>query len=197
MRVQPMLGDWVVPRIHTLETLEVRTFTELPRAGANGSLFHDLAGEPIRVLIAGSLHGDEARETALTDVRERFRAGEPLTFVADIVTATDVQYVLIEELRVAERATSADETDYRMVLVESPPPPPPPDPLGGIDTGLLDAAAGLVDDVTGALDAIDALSVPDLADPTTGLRDVLDGTARALGALDDATGPLAELFGEG
>lgn len=197
MRVQPMLGDWAIPRIHTLETLEVRSLAELPRAGADGSLFQDLAGEPTRILVAGSLHGDEAREQALTDVRERFRAGEPLTFVADIVTATEVQYVLVEELRVAERATSPDETDYRMVLVESPPPPPPPDPLGGIDTGLLDEAAGLVDDVTGALDAIDGLSVPDLGDPTTGLRDVLDGTARALGSLGDAAGPLADLFGEG
>ncbi len=197
MRVQPVLGAWVIPRIQTMETLEVRSFAELPRAGSHGSLFHDLAGEPTRILIAGSLHGDESRESVLAEVRERFRAGEPLTFVADIITATEVQYVLIEELRVAERATSPDETDYRMVLVESPPPPPPADPLGGLDTGLLDEAAGLVDDVTGALEAIDALSVPDLADPTTGLRDVLDGTARALGSLEDAAGPLAELFWEG
>lgn len=191
-----MLGDWAIPRIHTLETLESRTFAELPRAGAHGSVFHDLAGEPTRILIAGSLHGDEAREQVLTDVRERFRAGEPLTFVADIVTATEISYVLIEELRVVEHAHSADETDFRLVLVESPPPPPPADPLGDLDTGLLDEAAGLVDDVTGALDAIDALSVPDLADPTAGLSDVLDGTARALGALGDAAGPLADLFGE-
>lgn len=196
MKVQPVLGDWVIPRIQVMETLEVRSFAELPRAGSHGSLFHDLAGEPTRILVAGSLHGDEARETALTEVRERFRSGEPLTFVADIVTATEVQYVLIEELRVAERSSSPDETDYRLVLVESPPPPPPPDPLAGLDSSLLDEAAGLVDDVTGALEAIDALSVPDLADPTTGLRDVLDGTARALGALEGAAGPLADLFGE-
>jgi hypothetical protein len=183
--------------VHTLASLEVRGFAELPLPGRHGSAFHDLDAEPTRVLIAGSLHGDEARETAVTDVRKRFRSGEPLTFVADIVTATEVAYVLIEELRFAERATAPDETDYRIVLVESPPPPPPPNPLAGLDAALLDQAAGLVDDVTGALAAIDALAVPDLSDPTAGLRDLLDGTARALDALEAATGPLAELFGEG
>jgi hypothetical protein len=197
VKVQPVLGDWAVPRVHTLESLEVRVFAELPLPGRHGSAFHDLDAEPTRVLIAGSLHGDEAREAAVTDVRERFRAGEPLTFVADIVTATEVTHVLIEELRFAEHATAPDQTEYRIVLVESPPPPPPPSLLAGLDASLLDQAAGLIDDVTGALAAIDALAVPDLSDPTTGLRDVLDGTARAIGALEDAAGPLTELFGEG
>jgi hypothetical protein len=197
MKVQPVLGDWAIPRIHTLETLEVRAFAELALPGSHGSVFHDLDAEPARLLIAGSLHGDEARETALTAVRERFRAGEPLTFVADILTATEIAHVLIEELRLAEHAEAPDQTEYRIVLVESPPPPPPADLLGSLDTSLLDQAAGLIDDATAALAAIDALRVPGLGDPTAGLRDVLDGTRRGLGALDAAAGPLTELFGEG
>ena len=61
---------------------------------------------------------------------------------------------------------------------------------------MLDDAAGFVDSVTGALDAIDAMSAPDFTDPTPPLAGVLDGVGGAIEGLDAVTGPLAELFGE-
>ena len=130
--------------------------------GRAGSLYQDLNSGPLRLAITGSLYGDETRDEFLEAVREKFRAGEAITFVADILTATAVQYVVVQELQFAENGTRPDQTDYLIVLSESPPPPPPPDPLGGLDTSLLDQAASLVDSVTGAVDLLDALgNVPD------------------------------------
>jgi hypothetical protein len=151
---------------------------------------------PTRIAIRGSLFGDEKRDEFLGKVRERFRAGEPVTFVADIITATEVQYVLIETMHFAESGELPDETSYFLVLRESPPPPPPPDPLGGLDAGLLDAAGDLLDTVTGALDALDALAnLPELQDPTPPLEGVIDGVSSALEGLGDVTSAISDLFG--
>lgn len=198
MKVKPMLGDWEIPNIAAIDSLERRRFAELEIPGRVGSLFQDLSSAPTRLAIAGSLFGDENRDAFLQAVRDKFQAGEPVTFVADIVTATQVQYVVVEELRFQESGLAPDETEYRIVLREAPPPPPPPDPLGGLDAGLLDQAGGLLDSVAGALDALDALgNVPELRDPTPPLQGTLDGVKSALGGLGDVTGKLGALFGGG
>jgi hypothetical protein len=196
MRVKPLLGTFEIPHVETIRTAQRRALAELAVPGRVGSLFQDLGAEPSRIVLAGSLFGDDAREDFLTTVRGLFAAGQPVTFVADIVTATEVQYVVLEALRVAESGTRPDQLGYVLVLAESPPPPPPPDPLGGLDAGLLDQAAGFLVTVTGALDVIDALgNIPDFGDPTAPLRGALDGVKAATGGLDAIATSLQDLFG--
>ena len=196
MAVKPVLGDWEIPRVAMMRTAEARKFAELPVPGRQGSLFQDLNAEPTLVEIAGSLFADEERSEFLTTVREKFRAGEPVTFVADITEATDIQFVVIDSMRFEQRADRPDEVSYHLTLRESPPPPPPPDPLGGIDTSLLDEAAGFVEGVTDALDALDALAnLPDFSDPTALLGGTLDKVTSALGGLSDVSGAITDLFG--
>ena len=197
MAVKPVLGDWEIPRVAMMRTAEARKFAELPVPGRQGSLFQDLNAEPTLVEIAGSLFADEERSEFLTTVREKFRAGEPVTFVADITEATDIQFVVIDSMRFEQRADRPDEVSYHLTLRESPPPPPPPDPLGGIDTSLLDEAAGFVEGVTDALDALDALAnLPDFSDPTALLGGTLDQVTTALDQLGSVSGAITELFGE-
>jgi hypothetical protein len=195
--VKPVLGDWEIPRVALMRTAEARKFAELAVPGRQGSLFQDLNAEPTVVEIGGSIFADSERNEFLQTVRDKFRAGEPVTFVADITQATDIQFVVIDSMRFEQRADHPDEVFYHLTLRESPPPPPPPDPLGGIDSGLLDAAAGFVDGVTDALDALDALAnLPDFSDPSALLGGTLDKVTAALGSLDDVTGSIAQLFGE-
>ena len=197
MAVKPVLGDWEIPRVAMMRTAEARKFAELAVPGRQGSLFQDLNAEPALVEIAGSLFADEERSQFLTTVREKFRAGEPVTFVADITEATDIQFVVIASMRFEQRADRPDEVSYHLTLRESPPPPPPPDPLGGIDTSLLDEAAGFVEGVTDALDALDALAnLPDFSDPTALLGGTLDQVTTALDQLGSVSGAITELFGE-
>jgi hypothetical protein len=195
--VKPVLGDWEIPRVAVMRTAEARKFAELAVPGRQGSLFQDLNAEPTLVEIAGSLFADEERSEFLTTVREKFRAGEPVTFVADITEATDIQFVVIDSMRFEQRADRPDEVSYHLTLRESPPPPPPPDPLGGIDTSLLDEAAGFVEGVTDALDALDALAnLPDFSDPTALLGGTLDQVTTALDQLGSVSSAITELFGE-
>jgi len=198
VKVKPLLGDWEIPNIAGLETLEKRELAELEVPGRVGSLFQDLNAAPTRIAIRGSLYGDERRDEFLSKVREQFRAGEPVTFVADILTATDVQYVLIETMQFGEAGETPDETSFLLLLRESPPPPPPPDPLGGLDAGLLEQAGALVDSVAGALDALDALAnIPDIQDPTPPLNGVVDGAAAAVSSIGSVGETITNLFGSG
>jgi hypothetical protein len=191
-----MLGNWEIPRIESIRTLERRAFAEFAVPGRAGSLFQDLSTTPTRIAITGSLYGDEARDEFLEELRGKFRDGEPVTFVADIVTATEVQYVIVEALRFQESGTKPDQMDYFFILRESPPPPPPPDPLGALDAGLLEQAEGFLDTVTGALDVIGTLgSVPNFGDPTPPLRGSIDGVKSTLDELGRTTSTLNTLFG--
>ena len=105
--------------------------------------------------------------------------------------------MIVEALAFRESGRRPDEIEYSIVLRESPPPPPPADPLAGLDAGLLDDAAGFVDSVTGALDAIDAMSAAGLLRPDTAARRrARRRRRRDRRARRDVTGPLAELFGE-
>ena len=198
MSVTPMLGDWEVPRVALLRTEEARKLVEFPVTGRSGSAYQDLGTAAAAIDIAGSVYTEEERTGFLDEARKRFLDGEPLTFVADIMRATDIQYVLIESLVVEESGLRPDEIAYRMRLRESPPPPPPGDILGGIDAGLLDAAQGLVDGVTGALDALDALGdIPDFSDPSSLLGGTTDEAAGAVARLGEVGGALQDLFGSG
>ena len=196
MKVKPLLGDWEIPRIAAMQSVERRAFAELATPGRVGSLFQDLNSAPTVVAIHGTLYGDEARDEFLNEVRSRFKAGAPVTFVADILTATDVQYVVIETLHFQESGVRPDQTDYWIRLRESPPPPPPPDPLGGLDAGLLDQAGSFLDSVTGALDIIEALgNIPDLSDPTPPLQNALTQVEAATAGLSEVADALRELLG--
>ena len=189
MKVKPVLGDWEIPRIESIRTLERRSFVELPVPGKVASLYQDLNTEPTRIALAGSLYGDEDRDAFLEEVRGKFRAGEPVTFVADIVTATEVQYVIVDALAFRESGRRPDEIEYSIVLRESSPPPPPADPLAGLDAGLLDDAAGFVDRAPWVLvpqaeqshqhaDAFDHLVVTGLRVIETEHHDVVAGFRR-------------------
>jgi hypothetical protein len=196
MSLTPMLGDFELPRVTRLETLEARDFLELPVPGRAGSLFQDLNRQPTRIVIEGSVFGTQPGLDFLNAVREKYSAGEPMTFTSDIVTGTDLQYVLLQQLHVQAEASAPDQIDYAVWLTECPPPPPPGGLLDGIDTGLLDAAAGMLDTAMGALDALAALgSMPELSDPTTPLAGIVGETGPALGRLGDIGTGLRDLLG--
>ena len=196
MTVIPMLGDWEVPRVALLRTEEARKLTEHRVPGRAGSVWQDLGADTVIVEIAGSVFSTEEREGFLDGARQRFAAAEPLTFVADILRATDLQYVLIDSLVVEERADRPDEIGYRLLLRESPPPPPPPDPFGAIDTSLLDQAGGFLDAVTDALDAVAALgNIPDFTDPSSLLGGTTAEATELMDGIAGAAPAIQSLFG--
>lgn len=198
MTVTPMLGDWEVPHIAAMRTEEARKLQAHPIPGRAGSVYQDLGAEATVVEVSGSIYQAQDRSRFMEDARSRFLEAEPLTFVADITEATDIQYVIIESLVLEERGDRPDEVAYRMRLRESPPPPPPSDPLGAIDADLLESAAGFVEGVTDALDALDALGdLPDFSDPSALLGGTTEEAITAIDRIGSLGDRLQSLFGTG
>ncbi|MCG8311978.1 MAG: hypothetical protein MI976_02075 [Pseudomonadales bacterium] len=197
MSVKPMLGDWEIPRVADMQTLEQRSMVELNIPGQTGSVYQDMNSLPMQLMLSGSLYGSETNNDFLEQVREKYQEGAPVTFVSDIVTGTELQYVVIETMAFQINARNPEQLDYFLTLKESPPPPPPSSSgfLDGLDTSLLDEAGALVDSVSGALDALDALgNIPDFGDPSGPLESTLDEVDGIMSDLGDIASSLGDLF---
>ncbi len=124
----------------------------------------------------------KAAETALDDLAALQKlavSGTETTFASDIVTALDLQRVVITNFSANETAGNPKIINFMLELVESPPLPPPAQLSGfgglddfglgdlGFDTDILDDLNDLAGDVAGAIDA--ALDAVDALDALAGL----------------------------
>jgi hypothetical protein len=188
-----MLGSFALDSIEYIESSESRALVEHRVPGLEGSYFQDMGSVPNTIVIIGTKHGDEARDTFLEGIREIFNAGQPTTFVADINTATDITEVVIEDLQVAEVANSPNSFRYMIRIRKYVEPPEP------VQAGLLDLDNNILNDALGSIGAMDLLdslvAIPDIADPTTPLKGAMDGIKEATKGLADATAPLSKIFG--
>lgn len=195
MIVRPVIGEWEVPSIERIQTLEERRIARLPVPGLLGDIQQDLGAASLAVEIAGSLHGDEARDDFLQKLRDEFRAGNPVSFAADITNASELDRVLIDELELEEVNDSANGFRYRVVLreyVEPPQPPPPADDLG-LDLGVdLDDLASLGLDGLNLPDLLGA--VPDVANPVPPLQGALQSVQSATAQIPAALQGLSSVF---
>jgi len=193
--VRPMIGEWAVPRIERIESVEGRRLARLSVPGLAGDLHQDLGRHSLVVEIEGSLQGDQERDDFLNAIRDPFKAGDPVTFVADITTATELEQVLIEHLDVREVNSYAGGFRYLIRLrqyVEPPEPPPLIDDLGADLLPELDELAGLADlalDLPGLLG-----DIPTIGDPAPPLREALAGVEAAVAPLQDLFASLGSTF---
>jgi len=184
-----MIDDWEVPRIESIRTVEARRVASLGVPGLMGDLQQDLGADSLAVEICGSLFGDEARDDFLDAIREKFRAGEPVSFVADIITATELDQVMIVGLDVIETNDAATGARYRIVLREYVEPPTPPTPID--DLGLdLDDELDLLADL-----GLDGLELPDLLGQIPSLGNPVEPIKPALAGVDAATSGIGGLLG--
>jgi hypothetical protein len=186
--VKPVIGQWEVPRIERIETLEGRRIARLPVPGLLGDIQQDLGAASLTVEISGSLNGDQARDDFLQQLRDSFRAGEPVSFAADITNDAHLDQVLIDELQLEEVNDSPDTFRYRIVLreyVEPPQPPAPVDDLGADLAADLDGLASL---------GLDGLNLPDLLGGIPDIANPVPPLQGALGAVQSATAQVPNLL---
>jgi hypothetical protein len=188
-----MLDDWELPCIERVELVESRRLARLGVPGLTGDLHQDLGADSLTVAITGSLQGDDRRADLLDKLQEKFRAGEPMPFVADIVESSELEQVIIVGFEIVEGDDWADAVRYRIVLRQYVEPPPPPSLVPELS---LDELAGLEDLAASLLDGLDLPGllggVPSLADPSEALRPAMD---RVRDAVADVPALLGELRG--
>jgi outer membrane protein OmpA-like peptidoglycan-associated protein len=132
-----MLDTFELPLVQIIEGTETEALEEHSVPALEGDFLQDLGRRATRIRLAGVMTGAEAAD-ALKTLREKHRAAAPVSFVADIATATKVDKVLIETLDVREFAGHPQRFAFSLGLLafvpapppetELPPPPPPPPP---------------------------------------------------------------------
>lgn len=154
--MQPMLSDLELPQVQEIATYDRRILAQHEIPGFKGSLLQNMGRQPERILLWGVVIGDESLDF-VEKLDKLFRDGESVSFIADIVTDTEIDQVLIEDLQWEELAGKPQRFAYALVLNEyiEPTEPETEVGLGGlespVDTSILEDAAGLVDDVANAL----------------------------------------------
>jgi hypothetical protein len=184
-----MIGAWEVPSIEHIASEESRRLGVLPVPGLSGDLHQDLGKGALVVEIRGSLSGDEARDTFLEELREKFYAAEPVDFVGDILHEAELEQVLIERFDLAEVAGSPDSFRYSIRLREYTEPPEPPG--FGLDDFGLDVDADLGLDVDLGLDLLD---LPGLLGSVPEIGDLLSPVQTAAEELKDSLAQSGELL---
>lgn len=199
----PLLGDIALTAIQHIEQRLDAGFDDVPVLGLAGHA-QQRSGRPShRVLITGVLSAASALDDLAT-LQQLAASGEATTFAADIVTALDLQQVVVTHFAAAESAGHHRIIDFTLELTESPPLPPPAELSGfgglddfglgdlGFDTDILDDIGDLAGDIAGAVDG--ALDAIDALDALAGLADVdFDGL---LDPVNDVTSSLSDLGGQ-
>lgn len=146
--------------------------------GMAGDLAQVLGRPSVEVALQGLFFGSDAADR-LKSLRDLHRAGEPVDFFAEAVGDGYFAQVLITGIEVAQRAGEPDQFAYACLLSEyvKPSEPAVTDVLGGLDAGLLDEAAGFMDDVQNALAEVSSLAdmlgnFPSFGDPTGRLAEM-------------------------
>lgn len=214
-RPMPLLGDVALTAVQRVEQGLDAGFHDVPVLGLPGHAQQRSGRPSVRISVLGVLHGETALDDLAT-LQTLATSGDETSFATDIVTALDLQQVVVTRFAASEEAGRPGVVAFSLELAESPPLPPPAQLSGfgglddfglgdlGFDTDILADLADLAGDIAGAVDgalaALDALeSLAGLADlDFDGLLEPIDGVASSLadvgGRLGTAAGQLAERF---
>jgi len=148
--MRPMIDELELPQVQEIDLLERRSLAEHRAPGMDGSLLQNLGRSPACLALWGVATGPDALDFA-EQLDAKFRAGEPVSFVADIVEGAEIERMVIDDLRFQEVAGKPARAAFALTLREHI---EPADPASGepLDDGLLEDATGLVDGLVDGLD---------------------------------------------
>jgi hypothetical protein len=217
----PMIDDVELAATQCVRQEIDQAFVRHQVAGLDGTVHQKLGRRSHRVLLSGLLLTATAADDLKT-LQEKAASGAEVTFTADIVTALEVEHMVIESLAVEQQVGIEGQYAYSVALAESPPLPPPAElaPFGGLDDfglgdlgfdpgalgdlvgDIADQAGAVMDAVDGALDAVQALGalaslgdLGDLSNPLAGLTQAADALGGVGQRVGDALKDLGGLLG--
>ena len=148
--MRPMLDDLELPQVQEIATHDRRVLAEHKPPGMAGSLLQNMGRRPAHLVLWGVAAGPEALEF-VEELDGKFRAGEPVAFVADIVADAEIEEMIIDDLKWQELAGKPQRFAYVLTLREYIEPVEPED-TSFLDADILDDAQNLIDDLVDGLD---------------------------------------------
>jgi len=154
--MHPMLDDIPLPQVQEMTTYEQRAIAEHKPPGMAGSLLQNLGRRPTYLLLWGVATGADALQT-IEKLDNKFKAGQPLSFTADITANANIEKIIIDNLQVQDLAGKPQRYAYVLTLREYIEPVAPED-LSALNTGILSDALGALDSLTAGLGLAEQLS---------------------------------------
>ena len=202
----PLLGDVTLSAVQHIRQETDGDLVALRIPALDGMPHQRLGRRSHRVTLSGVLLGDTAADD-LSALQKLARDGTETTFTADIVTALEVQNVVVESLAAEQVVGRPGQYAYTVVVAENPPLPPPAEvsSFGGLEgfgdlgfdglddvlSGIADQAGALTDALDSALDAVGAAAqlagIGDLSGVGNPLKPLTDSVG-AIGGVGDAVG---------
>jgi hypothetical protein len=149
--MRPMLDDLELVLVQEVSTFDKRMLAEHKPPGMDGSVLQNLGRRATCIVLWGVALGEDSR-TFMEKLDTKFKAGEPLPFVADITEDMEIGNVLIDDLRFQELAGKTDRFAYVLTLREHQVPVEPED-VSFVDTDVLGEA---LDQIEGLVEGLDA-----------------------------------------
>lgn len=176
--MRPMLDDMELVQVQEIGTYDRRVLAEHKPPGMAGSLLQNLGRRPARIILWGVATGSDSQEFT-QKLDDKFRAGKPVPFIADITAESQIQQVLIDDLRFQDLAGKPERFAYVLTLREYI-KPVEPEVASPIDGGLLDNAQSLINGITAGLDLAQVFA--------TGLEQFVPTFSNLLSRLQQAGG---------
>jgi hypothetical protein len=154
--MRPMLDDLELPQVQEIGEHDRRALAEHKPPGMDGSLLQNLGRRPLHLVVRGVASGADARGF-LDKLEQKFAAGDPLPFTADIVADAELDTVLVDDLQLEELAGRPERWAYTLELREHIEPVEPA-AAPGVDSDLLNEAANAVSSLTAGLEVVEQLS---------------------------------------
>jgi hypothetical protein len=174
--MRPMLDDIELPQVQEITTYDRRMLAEHKPPGMDGSLLQNLGRRPGHLTLWGVKTGPDALQFVET-LEQKYRAGQPVPFVADIIADAEIEQMIIDDLLWQEVAGRPERYSYVLTLREFIEPVEPED-TSFLEENILGDAEGLFDDLLDGLDF--------------GL-DFATGLERFVGPLTDILGRLQQM----
>lgn len=192
-----LLGTIELRGVQELVVEESRTLVEQRVPGLSGSVFQDLGREPVSIVLTGILYGKSVHDD-LEALRAAHARGEPLAFASDAIVGSELTEVVIDSLRVRQRAGYRLQYGYWMRVREFiVPPQSVAAALADVDQSIAaDAASWNADSVTAAGVLQDPAALPGALEADPGVLGSLEIGELATSVTDNAGGLLDGGFGE-
>src|SRR4029079_2401539 len=116
--------------IKKMATINKRRIVKHSASGLYGTIVEDAGRNATRILIQGQFIGQDALD-GITTLRAKYRKGEPVNLISDVSLLSNIDKVMIDELRIHNVSTVQIAYGYEMILREFIEPPagesaPPP-----------------------------------------------------------------------
>lgn len=155
--MRPMLDDLELPLVQEISTYDRRALADHKPPGMAGNLLQNLGRRPTRLVLWGIASGPEALSFT-QKLEEKFRTAKPAPFTADISKESEIELMLIDDLKLQELAGKPERFGYVLTLREFIKPVEPAELLPSLDADILGDALGLLNNLTSGVEILGQLS---------------------------------------